>query len=73
MCMTCYNDVDKELGKDKSRKCDACNGTGIYVWGAIINGKPQHQNKCFACAGKGNQTRNDLVRQFTYYAHRMPL
>jgi len=71
MCMSCYKDVDNELGDKTTKECNACNSTGIYTWGPVINGKPSHQNKCFACNGKGTQTRTDLVRQYTYYAHRI--
>lgn len=33
--------------------CDRCGGSGVYVWGAIINGNPQYAGTCFKCDGAG--------------------
>ena len=57
-----------ENGTDKDGKkfCSKCNGKGIYQWGASINGRATHRGKCFACQGKGVQTKKDGKRN-TYY------
>lgn len=31
--------------------CSRCGGTGVYVWGAIINGNPSHAGTCYKCNG----------------------
>lgn len=33
--------------------CYRCGGTGVYCWGAVINGKSAHSGPCFACQGGG--------------------
>lgn len=38
-------------------KCDKCGGTGTYVWGAVINGRPQYAGVCFKCDGAGVVSR----------------
>ena len=43
--------------------CDRCHGTGIYVWGAIVNGNPQHAGTCFKCNGSGKEYKE--VRLYT--------
>lgn len=40
-------------GKQQPPPCWRCGGTGIYVWGAIVNGKPTHSGPCYACQGGG--------------------
>lgn len=32
--------------------CSRCGGTGIYKWGAVINGVPQYMDICFKCDGR---------------------
>ena len=71
MCQGCYEYTDKQLGNKIDIKCHRCSGRGVYYWGAVVNGKPTKTGKCFACAGKGNQNRSDIVRETTYYNHRM--
>ena len=73
MCQECYIEVDKTLAGKKQIPCHRCNGTGIYSWGANVNGKQQHSGSCFACDGKGQQTKTDLNREYTYYSHRMKI
>lgn len=43
--------------------CDRCGGSGIYGWGAVINGAPQHAGTCFKCEGAGKLVRE--VRLYT--------
>lgn len=33
--------------------CGRCGGSGIFYWGAVINGVPSHSGPCFACVGGG--------------------
>lgn len=34
-------------------RCSRCNGTGVYTWGAYVNGKPTHSGQCYKCVGGG--------------------
>lgn len=44
--------------------CRRCRGTGQYVWGAIVNGVPQHSGPCFLCDGTGRITSCEQIRRF---------
>lgn len=49
-------------------KCDRCGGSGIYVWGAIINGVPQYAGTCFKCMGVGKVHSKWIERTPEYQA-----
>lgn len=49
-----------------ARRCDRCNGTGIYQWGASVNGVMQFSGACFRCRGTGTQTDADQRRNYGY-------
>ena len=49
-------------------KCDRCGGTGIYIWGAMINGSPQYAGTCFKCGGVGLVTETWIERTPEYQA-----
>ena len=34
-------------------KCWKCGGSGIYEWGAVINGHCQYSGVCYSCGGSG--------------------
>ena len=53
----------------KQNKCGNCNGTGIYKWGASINGRPTNQGVCYTCQGKGYETSKDRKRNNYYWNH----
>lgn len=48
--------------------CDRCGGTGTYVWGAIINGRPQYAGVCYKCAGQKQIWRTWIERTPEYQA-----
>lgn len=48
--------------------CDRCNGTGIYVWGAIIDGSPQYAGVCYKCGGERKVLRKWIERTPEYQA-----
>ena len=58
-----------QAARDATVTCDRCHGTGEYVWGAIVNGKPTKKGVCFACEGKGRQNQGDFIRNRTYWNH----
>jgi DnaJ-class molecular chaperone len=55
---------------DQPGKCNKCQGTGEYRWGASINGKSQHSGPCHSCGGKGHQTKADIKRDHGYNWHK---
>lgn len=46
--------------------CDRCNASGIYQWGAQINGRMTHSASCYRCNGKGRQNQDDYRRNWGY-------
>lgn len=50
-------------------KCGHCQGTGIYRWGASINGVMTHSGDCYRCQGKGWQSDDDRRRNWGYDNH----
>ncbi len=52
-------------------KCPKCHGSGVYSWGATINGVPQHSGRCNSCSGKGEQTPYDIKRNMAYNRHKL--
>ena len=47
--------------------CSRCNGTGVYGWGAVINGITQYAGSCFKCGGTGVEQKT--VRLYTESEH----
>jgi len=45
--------VDKNGSKhwEGMVKCDRCGGSGVFSWGAVINGVPQYGGVCYKCWG----------------------
>lgn len=52
-------------------RCEKCDGTGIFRWaGRVENGVYiGKQGTCYACKGKGRQTRSDERRNEFYWDH----
>ena len=48
--------------------CDRCGGSGIYTWGAVINGRPQYAGTCFKCEGHGKVLDKWIERTPEYEA-----
>lgn len=51
--------------------CDKCKGTGVYRWGACVNGRMTHQGQCNACRGTGTQTQTDMARNRAFNRHQV--
>jgi hypothetical protein len=49
--------------------CERCKASGIYEWGASINGKMTHSAECARCAGKGRMDFDDMRRGKAYDNH----
>ncbi len=56
---------------DKPGTCPKCKGTGVYVWGACINGKMTHSGPCHSCGGTGQQSASDIARNHAYNRHKI--
>ena len=44
--------------KDTAPTCPRCHGTGVYGWGAVVNGKIANSGPCYACQGGGQYPPN---------------
>jgi DnaJ-class molecular chaperone len=55
----------------KPGTCCKCKGTGVYSWGARINGRMQHSGACFSCRGTGEQSFVQIKRNETYNRHKI--
>ena len=51
--------------------CEKCKGSGVYRWGAVVNGKCAHEGTCFSCKGTGKQTKRDIRRNVAYNRHKL--
>jgi hypothetical protein len=52
--------------KSLTCKCARCNGSGVYSWGACINGCMSHSAPCARCNGKGQMDFDDMRRGRAY-------
>lgn len=52
-------------------ECAKCRGTGVYAWGAVVNGKPTKSGPCYSCKGTGYQERGDIKRNEAYNRHKL--
>lgn len=49
-------------------KCPKCGGSGLYIWGAMINGRPQYAGECWRCNGSGRVHSKWIERTPEYQA-----
>jgi len=47
-------------------KCARCNGSGVYSWGACLNGRMEHSAPCARCNGTGQMDFDDMRRGRAY-------
>lgn len=57
---------DMSVPNAKPGVCAKCNGSGVYQWGASVNGKMTHGGTCFSCRGTGQQAKTDIKRNVAY-------
>lgn len=62
---------DFSIPNSEPGACQKCKGTGIYGWGAMVNGTMQHQGTCFSCRGTGQQDAKQIKRNMTYNKHKL--
>jgi hypothetical protein len=58
------------LVEDGYSHCENCHGSGVYRWGACINGVMTNVGPCFRCESKGYHTVADRRRNWGYDQHR---
>lgn len=52
-----------------TRTCSRCSGSGVYRWGACVNGRMTHSGVCYHCVGKGYQDADDVKRCNAYWRY----
>ena len=62
---------DFSIPNDKPGECAKCRGTGVYRWGACVNGVTAHSATCYSCRGTGKQSRRDMARNHAYNRHKL--
>lgn len=62
---------DLSMPNDRPGECCKCRGTGVYRWGASVNGKSQHSGECFSCRGTGKQSTRQIHRNRAYNRHKV--
>jgi DnaJ-class molecular chaperone len=62
---------DLSQPNDKPGQCAKCNGTGVYAWGACVNGRMTHTGPCHSCQGAGEQTLDDIRRNEAYNRYKI--
>ena len=62
---------DLSQPNSKPGTCGKCRGTGVYSWGASVNGKMQNSGPCFSCKGTGKQSRRQIACNRTYNKHKI--
>lgn len=62
---------DFSVPNKKPGVCEKCKGSGVYSWGASINGKMQHSGTCFSCRGTGQQDKKQIKCNVAYNQHKL--
>ena len=57
---------DLSQPNSKPGPCIKCRGTGVYGWGAMVNGKMSHSGPCFSCRGTGVQSSRQMRTNHAY-------
>jgi DnaJ-class molecular chaperone len=62
---------DLSQPNDKPGQCCKCRGTGIYKWGATVNGKTACSGPCYSCQGTGKQSTGQIKRNKAYNRYKI--
>lgn len=62
---------DLSQPNSKPGKCCKCQGSGLYQWGACVNGKMTHGGPCFSCKGTGQQSQRQIRTNIAYNVHKI--
>lgn len=62
---------DLSMPNDRPGRCGKCRGTGLYRWGATVNGRSSKSGPCFSCQGTGRQSSRQIRRNVAYNRHKV--
>ncbi len=62
---------DLSIPNDRPGACAKCRGTGVYRWGAVVNGQASKSGTCFSCQGTGKQSAKQIRRNRTYNRYKI--
>lgn len=62
---------DLSQPNSKPGQCIKCKGSGVYGWGACVNGKMANSGTCFSCRGTGKQSTTQIKRNRTYNRYKI--
>ena len=62
---------DFSVPNEKPGVCAKCRGTGVYSWGASVNGKMTNSGPCHSCRGTGKQDPAQIKRNEAYNRHKL--
>lgn len=62
---------DLAVENAKPGTCEKCKGSGIYRWGASINGRMQFSGSCHSCRGTGQQDKKQIICNRVYNKHKI--
>ena len=62
---------DLSQPNDKPGTCCKCKGTGVYKWGACVNGKMTQGGTCWSCKGTGKQDQKQIRTNHAYNVHKV--
>ena len=62
---------DLSVPNVKPGVCAKCKGSGVYSWGASINGRMSRSGACFSCRGTGQQSAKQIKINVTYNRYKI--
>jgi hypothetical protein len=62
---------DLSIPNERPGTCEKCRGTGVYRWGANVNGRSANSGPCYSCQGTGKQSTRQIKRNRTYNRHKV--
>lgn len=57
---------DLSMPNEKPGVCCKCKGSGVYKWGANVNGRMSKEGPCWSCQGSGKQSKKQIRRNIGY-------
>jgi DnaJ-class molecular chaperone len=64
---------DLSFANDQPGTCGKCSGSGLYRWGAVVNGQATKSGPCHSCAGTGQQDARQIARNHAYNRHKIAM
>lgn len=55
--------TETQTNAQTTRNCYRCGGSGIYRWGAVVNGVSTYQGVCFRCGGSGIDPKSSTAKR----------